>query len=538
MIKRKPPKSPRLTPSPDGTFSTTITDAHDGVWLLGPNRETIRWVDTGSGSEYCWSEGVLYVHGVDDQWYRLREDHHWEHFGATPPIPKPHPDMSPDGTCAFEVVDVDGHRWTIGANQATLCDGAWIGGGSGSYYLYSGRVVFVFGIDLNWHYWSGEAWRYYGPEPPVPVTPPTPGATCPPRLYRNADSWPQALCHLNTATPVVIKGVSAFPLAEMIAHGREPEAIGFLDWCQMQRLNMVRVFLSCSNMFPLTPDEGRAALPRLLELAGNRGLYVEAVAIADSFAYAACDWAAHVRAVGEICAAYPNSLVEGANEPMQQWQPFNPDELYRFCSQIPSGVPWTLGAADGPNDESRAYCSKSSSWQNVHSDRTKAPWGNVRHTREQQVLSDEINQYVGNDEPGDDFTPAQQFAIGGLCRVCMLWDTFHADQVKYGQIPTGAELDAFRARQAAWDFVPDGAWGTFANYGWVPPNPESPVQAYTAHSDDSRAYAVLVGDREAYVLLSDGCSPVWKSGWTCDRKDERTSRVDGVIETGLYHVYR
>src|SRR4029434_1871180 len=263
-------------------------------------------------------------------------------------------------------------------------------------------------------------------------------------------------CIVGTATPVVIYGITAFALVEQIAHGREPDAVRFLDWCASERLNMIRVLVACWNMFKLTPDEGRAALPRLLELAGARGLYVEVVCIADTHRqegssyvenYPGYDWAAHVEAIGVLCADYTNSLIELVNEPMQPWQPFSPEELQALSAGIPGEVPFALGAPDGGNDESHIYCYEQASYQTVHADRGRAPWGNVRHMREQQVMSNEINQYVWNDEPGKEFTPAQQFAIGALCRVCMIADTFHANGVRYAQIPTGDELEWFLARQ-------------------------------------------------------------------------------------------
>src|SRR5262245_5606652 len=114
--KTEPPPPPRrLTPSPDGTFAPTITDATDGIWSLGPNGETQRWMDQGVGRRYCWSGGEVYTEGTDAQWYRLNAPTEtWALFGPEPPIPAPSPDMSPDGTCAYEIVDFSGRDWTLG----------------------------------------------------------------------------------------------------------------------------------------------------------------------------------------------------------------------------------------------------------------------------------------------------------------------------------------------------------------------------------------------------------------------------------------
>jgi hypothetical protein len=465
------------------------------------------------------------------------------------PIPEssnpPRLPPSPEGTFGQTICDGE-NIWRLGVDTATL---RWDGEGGGSLYCWSGGTVYVLGAD-QWYSWTGTGWLAYGMNPPIPMPVPEPippPAGMPPRLYHTS-SWTQALCMVGTATPVVIYGITAFALVEQIAHGRESDAVRFLDWCASQRLNMVRVLVTCWNMFRLTPDEGRAALPRLLELAGARGLYVEVVCIADTYReegdghmvenYPGYDWAAHVAAVGVLCADYPNSLVELVNEPMQPWQPFAPEQLQAFSAGIPAEVPFTLGACDDGYDESTAYCSDHSSYQTVHADRNRAPWGNVRHIREQQVMSNEINQYVWNDEPGKEFTPAQHFAIGALCRVCMIADTFHSNCVRYAEIPTGEELEWFLARRAGWDAVADGDWGTFANYGWMSPNPEPPIESCWFHDEDGRAYSLLCPGNQAYTVLLNAKNPTWKPGWQVMSKEERTNRADGEIETGLYHVYR
>jgi hypothetical protein len=454
------------------------------------------------------------------------------------PSVSPHLIQSPDGTFGPSICD--GYDiWSLRDDTATM---RWDGEGGGSLYCWSGGTVYVQGAD-QWYRWMRPGWQAYGPNPPIPLpVPPTPEPepppTMPPRLYRSASSWPQALCYVGTATPVVLKSTTAFALPSLIATGQEPAACAFLDWCQQQGLNCVRILTMCSNMFALDPATGRLAAVRVLELAGARGLYVEVVALADTFAYPDVSWQTHVDALAEYCRTYPNALLELCNEPLQQWQAFSPEELQALSAGVPDDVPFTLGACDDGQDESLEYCFDRSSYQTVHADRNRAPWGNVRHIREQQVMSENINQHVWNDEPGKEFTPAQQFAIGGLCRICMIGDTFHADGVRYAQIPTGQELEWFLARKAGWDFVPDTEWGTFANFGWTAPNPEPPIASVHFHDDDGRAYSLLVGSDRAYTVLLNAHDPVWKAGWSCARKEERTNRPDGQIECGIYELRR
>ena len=53
----------------------------------------------------------------------------------------------------------------------------------------------------------------------------------------------------------------------MIASGKEAEAAAYLDWAKSQDINVVRVLLMAQHLFELTPEAGRAALPKLLDLA-------------------------------------------------------------------------------------------------------------------------------------------------------------------------------------------------------------------------------------------------------------------------------
>lgn len=107
----------------------------------------------------------------------------------TPPSPTPTPTPttpgtpSPDGSKGTSIVDAQGAKWTIGANLATLRDGAHMGGGQGSEYKYLASVVYTLGTDKNWYKWAG-AWSSVGaqepggtapaPQPPTPTPTPIP----------------------------------------------------------------------------------------------------------------------------------------------------------------------------------------------------------------------------------------------------------------------------------------------------------------------------------------------------------------------------
>src|SRR5688572_13766526 len=117
-----------------------------------------------------------------------------------------------------------------------------------------------------------------------------------------------------TGQPFVWRGITSFQLAEMIARGREQEAVAYLDWAKSEELTVVRVLLMARHLFELTPEDGRQALPRLLDLAKVRGLAIEIVALADT-KDRSTDYDAHIREVGRIALDKGNAFVEIANEP-------------------------------------------------------------------------------------------------------------------------------------------------------------------------------------------------------------------------------
>ena len=148
--------------------------------------------------------------------------------------------------------------------------------------------------------------------------------------------------------PFAWRGVSAFRLAEMISAGKEPEVIRYLDWMASERLTVARVLLMARHLFELTPEAGRAALPRLLDLAKARGIAVEAVALADTEGLT-LDYDGHVQQVGRIALEKGNAFVEIANEPghaTQDRRLHDPATVKRLAELLPTGVLRALGSAE------------------------------------------------------------------------------------------------------------------------------------------------------------------------------------------------
>ena len=253
--------------------------------------------------------------------------------------------------------------------------------------------------------------------------------------------------------PFEWRGISAFRLAEQIAHGREAEAVAFLDWARGRQLNVVRVFAMAHHLFALTPADGVRALPRLLELAAARGLHVEIVALTDTAAIAV-DHAQHVAAVGAVAAAHRNALVEIANEP---WHPtqdrrlHDPAYVKKLSAAVPAGVLVALGSAEGtPGYAEGAYAT----W---HSPRGSGQegWQHVLQLAEGPALVQAWGKPVVSDEPigaadaaiagRRDNAPEHFGAAAALTRLAGLGATFHYEGGLQSRIPAGRELECFTA---------------------------------------------------------------------------------------------
>lgn len=144
------------------------------------------------------------------------------------------------------------------------------------------------------------------------------------------------------------RGITAFRLLEFVAHGRDKEADDYLAWAASKKLNVVRVLAIADGIFQLTPADGQRSLPRLLELAQKHNLYVEVVALTGTTVIEV-DAPSFVRAIGDICARYPNALIELANEPghpTQSAKVHDPAYLASLAALVPREVPVALGSVE------------------------------------------------------------------------------------------------------------------------------------------------------------------------------------------------
>ena len=310
------------------------------------------------------------------------------------------------------------------------------------------------------------------------------------------------------------RGVTAFRLAEMLDAGREPDVIAYLDWARSQQLTVLRVLLMAQHLFELSPEAGRAALPRLLDLAKARGLTIEVVALADTTARPV-DYEAHLREVGRIALEKGNAFVEIANEPGHATQDprlHDPAFVRRLAALLPAPLIVALGSAE--YDEAYA----SGDYATFHFPRERE-WGHVLALADGAGMLARWKKPVVNDEPigaaseyregRRDNVPERFAAAGALGRLAGLGSTFHYEGGLQARLPDpreAAALKAWRRGLALVDAAPTG--GEFL---------EGAALSVVARVEGARAaYARRTADRAAVLLIdpSARASVKWAEGWT------------------------
>jgi hypothetical protein len=326
------------------------------------------------------------------------------------------------------------------------------------------------------------------------------------------------------------QGVTAFKLVALVAAGQAADAERYLAWASEHDVTIVRTLAMLGDanhdhptLFYLPPAAGRAALPRLLDLAARHGLYVEVVALAGT-RFETFDRAAHVSEIGTICARHPACLVEIANEPQHQTQDrrvWDPSYLGELARDIPDDVPVALGAAHGGNDRDTSFTG--GDYATVHLDRTSGEdgWQWVRRTKLAYDLSVQLGKPVINDEgKRDDFAPDKHLAVALICRIFGIGDTFHYQDGLGATVPSGRELTAFEARRRGWRAIPADYSGA-ADEALLPAS-ELPHGA-TLFASRSGNVGYIVGIRvppdaalkwpagwSATLVTSDGETRLWK----------------------------
>jgi len=333
-----------------------------------------------------------------------------------------------------------------------------------------------------------------------------------------------------TGRPFEWRGITAFRLAEMIANGREQEAIAYLDWAKSEQLTVVRVLLMAQHLFKLTPDAGRTALPRLLDLAKERGIAVEVVALADTKEIT-LDYEAHVREIGAVALQRGNAFIELANEPGHPTQDprlHKPDFLQGLASQLPGPLIVALGSYEyGEGFAAGDYAT-------THTDRGSRDWDHVLalapvaprpSSLKKPVVSDEPIGAAAEYQPGRrDNDPSRFAAAAALTKLAGLGATFHYEGGLQAAIPSGREAACLAAWQLGLALLNDLPLdGEFVEGNrLVTVAQTSGVRRAFGRVSANRAVILLV-DPAPSVSLTPG------AGW----KEARRSGVPGIQVVSL-----
>ena len=179
---------PSSATSSDGTVvppSAQIVDATGAVWTLAGDFRVLRngiHAAGGYGSKLLWSGGAVYTLGLDGIWWKWTASS-WVYIGTvqpggsitppaspTPPPPPPTAAPSADGTAvppAAQIIDSTGAVWTLAADRRVLRNGVLAASGYGTKLLWSGGMLYTFGLDSNWWRWTGSGWIISTTPPPA-----------------------------------------------------------------------------------------------------------------------------------------------------------------------------------------------------------------------------------------------------------------------------------------------------------------------------------------------------------------------------------
>jgi hypothetical protein len=349
-----------------------------------------------------------------------------------------------------------------------------------------------------------------------PASAPATSATAPaPRTHLQIDG---TIFRTPDGQPFQWRGITAFRLLDYVADGNERAARSFLGWAKLQNLTVVRVLAMGGGFMDLKPDEGRAALSRLLEMAREQGLYVEVVALAGTLEMPV-DLDEQLAAVGEILGDHPNALLEIANEPAhpsQRPDVGKPEVLLTMATRVPADVPVALGSLE----EDEAFGQGDYATWHVPRESRHGGWGHVLAVAAGADLLRKLKKPVISDEPigagatyqpgRRDDQPARFRAAALLTRLVGIGATFHYEGGLQAKIPEGRELQCFNAWNEAWTLLPDDVetTGTFAVAG----NTGAVVQSFDNKAslgvferiDGARGWVLSVGAGDPSLTLSPG----------------------------------
>jgi hypothetical protein len=331
------------------------------------------------------------------------------------------------------------------------------------------------------------------------------------------------------------RGVTAFALAAHIAEGRDDDARHFARWASGHGFTVLRVLAMNHGWLDLPPEQGRRALPRLFAVAREFGMYVQVVALAgtrqprfetDAFLRE------QVRAIGALCAAVDNCIMEIANEPYHASQADldDPARMQGLSRAVPNAVPVAFGAAAEHTSDALA----GGTFVVAHLPRGGERWERVARRADLARLSRRLGRFVVDNEPigaadrrqpsRRDDDPAAFYAQAAVSGVMGLGATFHCDDCLHARVPSPAQQRSAEAFARGAQFV-----ASAGPVRWLDaPGDQSPVELV----ERGRRLFLATSETAAVVVALGPAAhdPVrWRPGWKVRREQSAGSEVHAWI---------
>lgn len=288
--------------------------------------------------------------------------------------------------------------------------------------------------------------------------------------------------------------------------------------------NGVRVFAGALPWANQTAEQARAELPKLLDEAARRGLYVYVSALTESKQY---DVESHLRAIIDICQAHVACFLEGANEPYHPTQADLVHDYQRLFDLVhrmtPMDIPWSLGAPETDElDPAGKWPQPVGPFVTIHLDRSRDKWNQIRRLRELAGVSEGLGVPVVSGEPMGaaeasiprrrESDPAFFFAMGALCRGFELGAcAFHSEDGLNALPFEPNQRAGAEAFIAGWKAIDTPERLQFFNATWA----GSPVAKANFDSTVVRAFSFVSGARGWLVLVGLSGDPgiQYGGGW-------------------------
>ena len=330
------------------------------------------------------------------------------------------------------------------------------------------------------------------------------------------------------------RGITWFRFLHQVSNN---EDTSYLATLKDLGFNVIRVLSTAEILFDLSPEKGREELKEALDIAKEKGFYIEIVAVVDS-GTRTYNWKEHARSVAETCAAADNCFFEFSNEPghgVQDSELHDLRVLTDLCFNAVRGLDLLYSCGSWGTDE--PVCLPSiedcqieetphpiGSYLTPHLDRGRDKWNMVRRVRELERLSSVGKRPVINDEPiGFDeldgsITNRQRLndcdialAFGVLSRIMEVGTTFHLQAGLRNEVLGSIQLQCAKDFITGGRILDDNVVLSFKNAGWndspiSSANFDSVIRVYSGINDNQGITIALGIDGDPEIKMREGWS--------------------------------